>query len=736
MADERVVDEIVTKFLLYTTRLRPWPSKRAVQAAVLCAVGAGMPQNHDVDAVLVPLITGSMAEFYIEPMLPHVGDVDIMGHANTMLAIPRGHPVPTQLPAEYQDYVKVFEVIDSQQSGYVYLEPRYLLTKCSDSCRYNATVYEERGVCVSMIYPRFVYCQRHGPAYQFAGRNEHLPYDLVRCFRCLSWPPQAASWPSRRRLFGCPDSETVGRVVNNGCDVVAVPHRQYRHDGRISERQCRLSFSRAEIELLNSWMPVQQLVYHLLRVFMKSEQLTESANNSGVSSLSNYHIKTLMLWACELKPKCWRTDDLSLIRICVELLHDMADWLTEARFPHYFIDNCNLVDKSDALEMTTNRLSMIDKSCFSSWLLTDYIRQSVQICPESVSRLFDDLSSSRPIELENAVSTAIGWRQNRTTSDMLEAFQYAEYNIPAVVCDFSVSAASCVCWMAELSKIDARLSVYFIAVLFLHAAHKIGTGGLIKGLTEAVAVAVTQFLGSGASNYYSKRMLHSLTKIGIFCRECQTQATNVTECSIHELVELMQQTAVHLLTDFRHFEAREFGSVASIATTDFEALYAYKRGDYRRCLQLSTQIVHMLLYAKRVHEIPTFPMFIQLMDDEIASLTALTMIINPECRRNNFCCVITQLTMSLYLMSQCASKLHHSVTTLAVLLDCTEVAQKRHDKQWMLDALTLKLTERKLMAGMHRLVQLKTICRQRVCSVTITPQAVVWDQRLQPTYQM
>lgn len=250
-------------------------------------------------------------------------------------------------------------------------------------------------------------------------------------------------------------------------------------------------------------MPVQQLVHHSLRVFIKSEQLTESANNSGVVSISNYHIKTLMLWACELKPKCWRTDDLSLIRICVELLHDMADWLTEARFPHYFIDNCNLVDKSYALEMTTNRLSMIDKSCFSSWLLTDYIRQSVQICPESVSRLFDDLNSS--IELVNAVSTAIGWRQNRTTSDMLEA----EYNIPAVVCDFSVSAASCVCWMAELSKIDALLSSLLYSCFISTRCTQNRNWRFDQRFNGAVAVAVTQFLGSGASNYYSKRMLHS-----------------------------------------------------------------------------------------------------------------------------------------------------------------------------------------------------------------------------------
>ena len=95
--------------------------------------------------------------------------------------------------------------------------------------------------------------------------------------------------------------------------------------------QWRLSFSRAEIVLTNSWMPVQQIVYHILRVFVKTERLTDSADNSGSSTLSNYHIKTLMLWACEVKTRSWWTDDLSLVRICVELLHDLAVWLTEGR---------------------------------------------------------------------------------------------------------------------------------------------------------------------------------------------------------------------------------------------------------------------------------------------------------------------------------------------------------------------------------------------------------------------
>jgi len=46
-----------------------------------------------------------------------------------------------------------------------------------------------------------------------------------------------------------------------------------------------------------------------------------------------------------------------------------------------------------------------------------------------------------------------------------------------------------------------------------------------------------------------------------------------TEHNAPDLTELLQKSAVEYLTTFRQLEARDFGSVATIVTTDFEALY-------------------------------------------------------------------------------------------------------------------------------------------------------------------
>jgi len=92
MTDERVVDEIVSKCLLNTCRLRPLLCIPVVIAAGRCAASVSNAID-DTEAESIPQISGSTAEFYIEPLIPHIGDVDVMYHWSTQLAIPQGHPV-------------------------------------------------------------------------------------------------------------------------------------------------------------------------------------------------------------------------------------------------------------------------------------------------------------------------------------------------------------------------------------------------------------------------------------------------------------------------------------------------------------------------------------------------------------------------------------------------------------------------------------------------------------------
>ena len=480
MVDDSVVvddeSKIVTKFLLNTCQLKR-PTKRHILAAAQCARTATLRSPDDDEADSIPLTTGSLDEFYIQPMLSCFGNIDIIYHRSTVLAIPAGYLPPSQLPAEFHSRVEVFEIVDSEYPGYVYLRFCYLMTENTDTDEYVVAQYlYDRHQCLAHRYVGPHETEIHGPAqkayaivlpYTIVPDGMGLSLDNVHSTRCLSWPTQAADWPTRHRNYGWPDSATVDHVVSNGCDVVQIAHRRCRQDKWMNMRQWRLSFSRAEIVLLNSWMPVQQIVYHMLRVFVKTERLTDITDSTGTKMLSNYHIKTMMLWACELKPSSWWIDDLNFVRNCIELLHILADWLRNENCPHYFVNNCNLIDTTLHVEIIASQLVSITESWLSKWFVNNYLRKCAQLCPNRVSRWFDDVSTS--MKLQNAVSAVVDWRQKlyNTLRDLCIVRSTAEFYISCTCYLHSLTLRSCDYWINELPNIDSCLCIYFTAVAFI-----------------------------------------------------------------------------------------------------------------------------------------------------------------------------------------------------------------------------------------------------------------------------
>ena len=836
MADDRVglVDDdkskIVTKFLLNTCRLLQ-SSEHHVVAAMWCGIFATQHPSDDDEVDIIPLTTGSVAEFYIQPILSCVGDTDIMIQRSDELAIPDGYPPPSQLPAEFHSRVKVCEIIDSGYPGYVYLLLSYLLTVTEniDDDTYDAVQYTWRQYAWSNYSPLELRLDTrldgqltteiHGPAQTVDVMQ--VTSDTVSCMRCLSWPTQAADWPTRHRNYDWPDSATVDRVVSDGCDVVHVAHRLCRQNEWMSKAQWRLSFSRAEIVLLNSWMPLQQIVYHMLRVFVKTERLTDITDDTGSKILSNYNIKSLMLWACELKPRSWWVEDLNAVRISVALLHTLAVWLTDSRCPHYFVNSCDLFDHpitSYSVQLFGNQLMSLTEPGLAEWFITKYIRRCAQLCSDRVSRLFDHVSTST--KLQNAVTAVADHHRTDSPYHDLALLTETQYTISRPVYSCPLSVKSYLSWMSTLSKVDKRMCVYFVAVTLLHVANKTKAHSLTGELLDVLATTCLQVndrrrcLKARRSSVLSLSQAANLIKVAVNnsrstvqlieielskaylyrtlrCKDSDSDSiyclTNVylavlhyatgqyqtatdhctlvmrsqdhSQCSSHvvqgellpkidddidtvlglsvfyqyvrtaalnrqqtqhvsvittelfahylftsmkqrqfnqtpstvaihrfqsylckrpelfttdlllcritsclkcarnnprlmvandqteplvsdqldtsELVELLQQSAVEHLTTYRQLEVQKFGSVFTIVTTDFEALYAYKRGDYQRCLQLSTQNVRTLIAGEGLSIVFTFSELFSLMDDDIVSLTGLMLIANPSCRDYN-----------------------------------------------------------------------------------------------------
>ena len=247
-----------------------------------------------------------------------------------------------------------------------------------------------------------------------------------------------------------------------------------------------------------------------------------------------------------------------------------------------------------------------------------------------------------------------------------------------------------------VSVLTTELFAYYLHIKYLSVTycHHLSSTDIFKLKRYGLCISDTQQLFIGdVFLFLSVSRLLKLRQRPVSPKRQHT-LMNVNKHNTSDLVELLQKSAVEHLTTYRQLMARDFGSIVTIVTTDFEALYAYKRGDYQRCLQLSTQNAYTLLYSPCLANFSTLPEFIQLLDDDVVSLIALTLLANPECRGDTRCSSLNQLTLSLYLMTQCQLRLHHSVTSLAQTLHYVKVAQRRHPTEGTLVHLALKMIER------------------------------------------
>ena len=254
----------------------------------------------------------------------------------------------------------------------------------------------------------------------------------------------------------------------------------------------------------------------------------------------------------------------------------------------------------------------------------------------------------------------------------------------------------------HVSSFTTELFAHYLCIrcLSVNHCHRLITTPLLDeirrlqkhffGLSEMFIADVLAFKSVSSAKY-----LGHVGKL-MFVND-QTKTVTSGQLDTSELVELLKRSAVEHLTAVRQLDAQKSGSIAEIVTTDFEALLAYKCGEYQRCLQLSTENVRMLVGRAWVSCVLAYPAFIQLLDDGIVSLIGLMLIVDQSSRER---VGLSQLSLSLYLMTQCQMKLHHSVTSPAETMDYIKFARSRvlifkavEQQHFTLEVLTLKLTE-------------------------------------------
>ena len=109
----------------------------------------------------------------------------------------------------------------------------------------------------------------------------------------------------------------------------------------------------------------------MLRFVLKDKlaAFLDGVETGGI--LSNYNIKTVMLWAVELMSREWWFS-FNVVKICNILVGQLVKWLTDKQFPNYFIPEYNLfghkmydVRGKEALRILKD---LKDESTLGRWL--------------------------------------------------------------------------------------------------------------------------------------------------------------------------------------------------------------------------------------------------------------------------------------------------------------------------------------------------------------------------------
>ena len=340
-------------------------------------------QFHTMSTAKVPqqhFLCGSSIEFYVQPINSCIDDMDTLICNADELAFTEDIPVLPDDVSGFLDTMNCSQILPYPDY------PGFVKLRSSGKMIYNwnCKKFEFQQACCTSQFLRIAMIPDTSASARIAEQERYCTgpalkrilggtctADTVLCVWCPQWPKEAKHWPFRQRRHGWPTSANIRKIVQSGCHVVNAKHPACRND----VLQCRFSFSGAEVCLLQSWTPVQQIVYHMLRFLAKRELIKKDCPKED-EVLCTYHFKTLMLWSCEEMPQDWWNSS-SVIEICCYILRKLSEWLEMRHCPNYFIPQANLFHErmnKKVVNETTRRLNEFCHSDFlTGWFAEKYI---------------------------------------------------------------------------------------------------------------------------------------------------------------------------------------------------------------------------------------------------------------------------------------------------------------------------------------------------------------------------
>ena len=175
-------------------------------------------------------------------------------------------------------------------------------------------------------------------------------YDFVLAINCEGWPLCAQEWITRQRLW--PTQDVIEKIAEENFHIVCKSS---------AEGKFRLSFSNAELLLIQNLSVLQHQVYRAFKSFVNHYKYEWSPNIKKI--LCSYHLKTLVLWHCEkTRTTDWSED--TIVSHLLALIDELVTALRKKNLPMYFMPKYNLLQNSEDGASVADKIDVLRHDIF------------------------------------------------------------------------------------------------------------------------------------------------------------------------------------------------------------------------------------------------------------------------------------------------------------------------------------------------------------------------------------
>ncbi|XP_036413835.1 protein MB21D2 [Colossoma macropomum] len=180
-----------------------------------------------------------------------------------------------------------------------------------------------------------------------AAGGSRVLYDVVPVVSFKGWPAVAQGWLMENHFW---DGKITEEEVISGfyllptCSPVGC-----------KENEWRLSFARSEVQLKKC------ISGGLMQAFQACKALISKLLLSRPKAVSPYHLRSLMLWACDRLPHAYLAQEDHSAHFLLGLLDDLQHCLVNKACPNYFIPQRNMLEhlSDSAAVLHARRLSSV-----------------------------------------------------------------------------------------------------------------------------------------------------------------------------------------------------------------------------------------------------------------------------------------------------------------------------------------------------------------------------------------